>query len=526
MNRRNRLSELVNQLQDPARFEHHVEQFEQVETHVSLLLMTGPIVYKFKKPVTFNFLDYSTLAKRRRGCRREVDLNQRLAPEMYRGVVPITGSPSEPTVDGEGSVIEYAVQMKQFEDEQRLDRLVRNDGVTGAMMDRIADRVASFHEDAERVDCSDSSEAPDRLLNDVRGTYNNLTDRVSGEDRIGSSFEWMKTFLEERRNRFVERLDDGFVRDVHGDLHLENIAWYEDRPVIYDCIEFNDSLREIDLVNEVAFLAMDLERVDRSDLGWRFVNRYLERTGDYEGTVLLPFYKTYRAMVRAMVTAMKGETSTSEADRLEKERLQSAFLDQMEKSTMRSDPVLILLHGVSGSGKTTYSQQILEQLGALRVRSDVERKRLHSVPIYETPSNFEETGLDEGLYSPDATRKTYDRLKSLAADLLKGGFRVIVDATFRSRQRRSAFREMAEERGVPWVLMHFTAPEEVLRKRVEQRSSDSEPTASDAGPEVLEAQLANRDSLTEEEREHTITVRTHEDPSAEKMVRRIREQRS
>jgi predicted kinase len=297
-------------------------------------------------------------------------------------------------------------------------------------------------------------------------------------------------------------------------MHLANMALVDGRILIFDCLEFNENLRWIDTISEVAFLVMDLAERGRPELAHRALNGYLEITGDYRGLAVLRFYQLYRAMVRAKVAAIRLHQSDVESaegrSQLEQFR---GYLALAQTYTQPQRPLLVLTHGLSGSGKSTWTQALLECWGAIRLRSDSERKRLFEL----APTASSGSGLDSGLYSRDASALTYRRLADLAADVLAAGHPVIVDATFLEAGQRRAFRELAERLGLPWVILDFTAPEPVLRRRIVERMHTGR-DASEASLAVLDHQLAMRDPLDDNERAHCVLVDTERPVAADGLL--------
>ncbi len=518
-----RLSDLVSNLQSSGLFDHTVDRFEQVETHISIVLLTGPFAYKFKKPLDLDFLDFSTLERRREACRTELQLNRRTAPDLYEDVIPITGSVDDPRMDGNGEPVEYAVKMKEFPQEARMDRMVERGEVTDDMIDRTAHEIAELHAEAEVV-------KPDRGRSEVKHqrkqldqTHDQLSERFEKGsvwmERVDRVYNWGKQFLDEHGAHLNNRVQEERIRDLHGDLHLQNMVWFNDQPVFFDCIEFDPAYRHIDPINELAFLTMDLECVGSRVHGWRLTNRYLEMTGDYTGVQMLPYFKAYRAMVRAMVYGMKRMDAPGAQERSGVPDRMASYLRQMEVPLNRGPSVLVLMYGVSASGKSTISQQLLQELGGVRVRSDIERRRIHDLDPLE--SDVRSYDFEEGLYSEEATRRTYERLQHVADELLNSGYPVFVDATFLDRTHRSWFHELAERRDVPLRIVHPEVPVEELRRRIRERGRTEEPTLTDADEQVLDHQLEHRDELTREEQEITIPV-TAGKTSIDQVVDRIR----
>jgi aminoglycoside phosphotransferase family enzyme len=319
---------------------------------------------------------------------------------------------------------------------------------------------------------------------------------------LDSLREWAEREHAILRDIFDRRKSAGYIRECHGDLHLGNIVMLNGRPVPFDCIEFNPTLRFIDVTSEAAFLAMDLIDRNRADLAWRFLNGYLEITGDYGGVPVLRFYMVYRAMVRAKVHLMRAKEQR--LARGEHKRLLGAsgdYLRLANRLASSSRRALILAHGLSGSGKTTATQPLIEKLGAIRLRSDLERKRMHGLAALAGSGS----GLNDGIYSRRNTVATYHRLAQLAREVLEAGYPVVVDATFLKRTEREVFRALAESMDAPYVILDFHAPFNVLRERVAARHARRN-DASEADLQVLDRQIATREPLTPLEMEASVVV--------------------
>ncbi|RMG34652.1 MAG: aminoglycoside phosphotransferase [Gammaproteobacteria bacterium] len=481
-----------------------------IETHISWVLLGGGFAYKLKKPLDLGFLDFSTLEKRRRACEEEIRLNRRLAPEVYLGVVPVTGSLEAPRFEGEGPVVEWAVKMRAFPADATLDRA---DRLQEEQIDAIAQRIALFHAAIALAPEGSAFGLPDQVRRPVTQNFVQIRALEPPPEVLALLDRLEAWVLAEGRRldaHFARRRAQGHVRECHGDLHLGNIAWVDGRPLIFDAIEFNPALRFVDVVNEIAFLAMDLFHRGEDRLAWRFLNRYLEYAGDYDGLEALRYYMVYRAMVRAKVSAIRAGQQGASGDGF------AECLDYLGLALRLSEPMhpaLLLMHGVSGSGKTVLSQWLLEDLGAIRLRSDVERKRLFGLGPLDRSEQ-----IPGGIYSAEASERTRDRLLQLAAKLLEGEFRVIVDATFLDASWRQPFEALAETRGLGWCIVSPAVPESVLRQRVAQRARAGR-DASEADLAVLEQQLGHRQPLSEEERLHG--VEPSMDTDRETLARRV-----
>ena len=296
-------------------------------------------------------------------------------------------------------------------------------------------------------------------------------------------------------NVFAQRKREGRVRECHGDLHLGNIVFLDGEPRAFDCIEFNPDLRWIDVMNEVAFLVMDLHAASRPDLARRFLNTYLEFSGDYGGLRVLPYYFAYRAMVRGKIGLIRARQLEPGSEGQGPLQESCRRYLELARSCARPGPGFVAItHGFSGSGKTTLSQSLVELTGAIRIRSDIERKRMHGI----SSTDHQEPGIAGGLYSADVTDSTYQRLLELAGTILESGHGVIVDATFLKRRHRDMFRAFAARARVPFSIVDFTVREEILRERIAARLEQGQ-DASDADLAVLEHQLATHEPLQTEE---------------------------
>jgi aminoglycoside phosphotransferase family enzyme/predicted kinase len=489
---------LIEALADPAAYPHPVGTVRLIETHISWVLLTGRFAYKVKKPVDLGFVDYTTLERRRHFCEEEVRLNRRLAPDVYLGVVPITGDPAHPKVGGEGEAFEYAVRMREFPQDAQLDRALARGTVGPDEVDELADTLARFHAEARVARPGDGYGGPEQVAAAIRANFT-LTEPFVGKgidpERYRHLADWSEAVLARNRDRITARLADGFVRECHGDAHLRNIALVEGRIEIFDCIEFNPAFRFTDVMAEIAFTRMDFDVRGRTDLGWRVLNRYLEMGGDYAGLALLPMYLSYRAYVRAKV-ALLGPETPERADVVARQ------VDLADAYTRPGRPALLVMHGVTGTGKSTVSSEIIERLGAIRIRSDAERKRLAGAARGHRPG-----GVGAGIYSADMTRATYDRLHELAEAVLAAGYSVVLDATYLKRWQREAARDVARRAGVPWLIVHCRAPREELIYRIEARAEEAG-TISDATVDVLHAQLKAAEPLEGEEAGRVVLVDT------------------
>ena len=476
-----------------------------VETHISYVLLTGTHAYKIKKAVKLPFLDFSTLAARREFCEQELRLNRRLASDLYLDVVTISGTVDDPVVDGPGTVLEYAVRMREFPEHMLLSDVLGRNELGAGQVDALAAQVAAFHERAAIAAPSSGYGHPGRILDLALANFAEIGPLADAADRpaLAALERWTRREHAAKEAAFARRCDEGAIRECHGDLHLSNIALVDGRITIFDCVEFNDEMRWIDPLSEVAFTVMDLDHHAHAHLAHRFLSAYLECTGDYAGCAVLRFYLVYRAMVRAKVACLRATQLAGAAAHYAMYRDFGAYLRLAQAYAASSHPALVAMHGPSGCGKSTLAQLVVERAGAVRIRTDVERKRLGGL------SAGERSGSDiaSGLYAPDLTRRTYDRLLTCARGVLQGGATALVDGTFLRRRQRDLARAFAAEQSVPFVLIDCVASTPTLRARVAARARAGT-DASEADLAVLAHQLETADALAIDELRCTVVCST------------------
>ena len=515
-------SSLVAGLLRAEAYPHPVtEPIRLAETHISWVLLTGDFAYKLKKPLRLSFLDYSTLERRHALCDEEVRLNRRHAPDLYLGVSSIGGSVAAPRVDGGGPALEYAVRMRQFAARDELVALLDADVVTAGDLEALGASVARLHSAATPASPAAAFGQPDdvqRITLDNFVELRRLPEAAEWQEALRSLEQRLSTLHAARSALMRERRERGWVRECHGDLHCGNVVRWQGRLVPFDGIEFDPGLRFIDVVNDIAFLSMDLAERGRADLRLAALQAWLETLGDFAGLPLLPYYETYRALVRAKVAALRALQSASDAP------AQAAAITECLRylawaaSRVRPrTPVLVITCGLSGSGKTWLARQLREPLHALHVRSDVERKRLAGL----APGADSRSPPDAGIYTRDYTTRTYDRLHECAAAALLGGESIIVDAAFLRRDERLRFLSLAESLHARATIVHCFAPRETLRDRVAARSA-ARNDASEAGLDVLQRQPSWWEDFDARERAHLVEVDTSQGAPLAAVVGRLR----
>jgi aminoglycoside phosphotransferase family enzyme/predicted kinase len=509
--------QLILSLLRPDIYDHAVNQIQLIETHISWVILTGDFAYKIKKPVNLGFLDFSTLEKRAFCCNEELRLNSRLAAPIYREVVPLTGTGAEPVLRGSGEIIEYAIKMVQFPQAAQLDNMLADGELDKHHMDAFAGRVAAFHADADVADVGSGFGEPAHVYQPVAENFTQIRQHLSTskyDEQLAELENWSEAGFNELKPLFEQRKRDGFVRECHGDMHLRNLVWFNAEPLAFDCLEFNAELRWIDILSEIAFLVMDLQDRKQPELAQRFLNTYLEHSGDYEGLRVFHFYLVYRALVRAKVDAIRaGQQGITAQEKQDAEHEFCAYLYLARTYTQNKEPSLVITRGLSASGKSTLTQPLLERMGAIRIRSDVERKRLFGIDDDSDSS----TGIEQGIYSAEAGKKTYDRLVLLAGSVLAAGYSVIVDAAFLKYEQRHLFKELADDMQTPFIILEFTAAADTLRQRIKARKGD----VSDADLSVLEHQLATVKPVHNNELKSLIRIDTEKDFDIQRLYQQV-----
>ncbi len=514
-------TELINALQTPELYDHPVDQFQVIETHISWVILTGDYVYKIKKPVNFGFLDFTSLEQRAHFCREELRLNQRLAPALYLDVLPITGNADAPALNGDGPIIDYAIKLRQFPQENLLDQVLARDALTPAHITELGRLIADFHQQIDTAPPESRFGTPDQVYAPVGQNFDQIRpmlDDPSLLKQLDHLQAWAESTFARLKDTFGHRKAEGFIRECHGDIHLGNITLVDGQVVLFDCIEFNDDFRWTDVACDLAFILMDLQSRGLQHYARQLLGEYLEVTGDYESLEILRFYKAYRAMVRAKI-ALFTRAAPGMPEEKQKELLESyaKYAELADSYTLLPNRVCFIGQGVCGSGKSTVGRILNEEFGALPLRSDVERKRLFQLPAKAASGS----PLDGGIYTPEASARTYQRLEDLARMALMAGYPVFIDATNLAVAHRDRFQQVAEETGVASVLISCQTPEATVRQWVEAREKAGQ-DASEAGVAVLEKQLTALEPLTDEERTHAIIVDAANAESIAGLVARIR----
>lgn len=492
---------LIEQMQQPSFYpEGGADHITMVQTHVSYVFLTGDFAYKVKKAVNFGFLDFSSLEKRQHFCQEELRLNRQLSPELYLDVLPITQGDRGYELNGSGTVVEYAIKMRQFPAGSLLSEQQASGGLTPEDMVSLGKMVAQFHRQTHSDNQVRSYGTVAKIRQAIDENYAQ-TQGYIGRSQTQAQYDATKAFTDrffaDHEDWFQQRLDADKIRECHGDLHLGNMCRWGDRLYLFDRIEFNEPFRFVDTMYDIAFTVMDLEARGCFDLANRFLNTYIEQTGDYWGLRVLPLYLSRQAYVRAKVTSFLLDDPHIDAATKEKAHTTAAaYYTQAWQYTDRPAGRLIIMVGVSGSGKSTVGQAIAQRYGAIHLRSDAVRKHLAGLPL-------DQRG-DQSLYSQEMSDRTYQQLGDLGIALARQGWTVVLDAKYDRRDRRAPMIAAAEAAHIPYTFVHCTAPTEQIAAWLQERQGD----VSDATAELLPNQIAQFDPPTPEEKDRVITLDT------------------
>lgn len=501
------LPDAIQAMQAPRFYPHPVTTpIRLVQTHISYVLLTGTFAYKVKKPVNFGFLDYSTLDRRRHFCEEELRLNAKGAAELYLDVVSINRSPADArlTLGGPGEAVEYAVRMRQFPPGSLLSERLAAGAVDDAEVRRVAAEVADYHRRSHTDRPVAAFGDPVRVGATIEDNYRQTRRFVGGlqpAEEFGQTALFTRQFLDTHAAAFRARAAGGRVRECHGDLHLDNVCLWDGRVLLFDCIEFNEAFRFVDVMYDVAFTVMDFRARGRADLGAVFLNEYAELTGDWEGLAVLPLYLCRHAYVRAKVNSLLSEDAgAGEAVRARAAAEARRYYHLAWQYTRPRQGRLLLVSGLSGSGKSTIARALAAKTGAVHIRSDAVRKHLAGIPLHERGG--------PAVYSQDMTRRTYRRLLDLGLVLARQGDTVILDARYHRAAARADAGDAANASGVPIHLLVCQAPPDVLRQRLRDRAGD----IADATTDLADGQAVSWEPVGDSEADHAMTLDTTRRP--------------
>ena len=465
------LPSLIKQMLQPEFYPHEVQPpIRLMQTHVSYVLLTGDLAYKVKKPLDFGFLNYSTLAQRQHFCAEELRLNQRAAASLYLEAVPIAQQGDRYVLgDAEGGeIMEYAVKMRQFPQSTLLSHRFEQGKLSEDLLLQLAEAIADFHLSAETSDYIRNFGTVENVRQSIDENYEQTVSFVGGpqtQQQFDDTKAYTDEFFATQAALLQQRLDQGKIRACHGDLHLNNICYWQDELLLFDCIEFNEPFRFVDVMFDIAYIIMDLTVQGRQDLAAIFLSHYVECTGDWEGLQVLPLYVSRQSYVRAKVTSfLLGDPSVDEATKQAASDKAAKYYTLAWSYVQPQAGQLLVMSGLSGAGKSTIAKALSRQLGGIYIRSDAVRKHLAGVPLKERG--------DDSLYTPEMSQKTYNRLTELGGLLAGLGYTVILDAKFDRVATRQLAIAQAQTHNVPVTIVHCDAPPPVLEQRVRDRQGD------------------------------------------------------
>ncbi|MEM8720160.1 MAG: AAA family ATPase [Cyanobacteria bacterium P01_G01_bin.39] len=501
-------------MQQPSFYPHAVqENIELVQTHASLIFLTGDYAYKVKKSVDFGFLNYSTLAKRKHFIETELLLNRQIAPELYLKVLPISSNAQKLILGSSNNVVEYALKMRQFPQENLFSNLLKAGKLTANLLIELGQIVAQFHKSAATNEYISSFGSVDKISATFAENYRQsqrYIGIVQTKEQLIATKAYTDYFFAERKNLFIDRVKHHKIKECHGDLHLKNICFWHDKIQLFDRIEFNESFRYVDTMYDVAFTVMDLSARRQPEFANAFLNSYLEYSGDWEGLLVFPLYLSRQAYVRAKVNSFfLDDPQVSETDRKKAQKAATNYYQQAYQYTQNKSGNLIMMSGLSGSGKSTAAKSIAKNKGAIQIRSDAVRKHLAGLAL-------DESGTDN-IYTAEMTKKTYDRLLKLGVMLTKAGYTIILDAKYDRLDQRQPVIAQAQSKNIPLKIVHCSVPISILRDRLNQRQND----ISDATADLIDIQQKNAEAFTIAEQDYVTTVDTSRINWQEKLLKII-----
>ena len=496
--------ELISQMLQPGFYPHSVvEPIQLVQTHISYVFLTGEYAYKVKKDVNLNFLNYSTLDQRKFYIEAELKLNQQISPELYLAVLPISNYGNNFILNDPSNIVEYALKMHQFEQDNLFSNLLANNQLSLADLAKLGRIVALFHQQAKTNDRIARFGRVENIRIAINENYQQ-TQKYLGKVQTLENFLAIKhytdNFFKQNKQLFQTRINQHKIRECHGDLHLKNICLWRQKIQLFDRIEFNESFRFVDTMYDVAFTTMDLETQGKADLANIFLNSYLEHTGDWEGLLILPFYLCRQAYVRAKVTSfLLDDLEISNSEQQQAQQTAYQYYRQAYKYTQPKSGCLILMSGLSGSGKSTVAKTLAQNINAIQIRSDAVRKHLAGIALDKPGMN--------SIYTNEMNHKTYERLFELGMMLVEAGYKVILDAKYDRYALRQPIITQAQAENIPLRIIHCIAPMSILRDRLNKRQND----ISDATAKLLDNQQKNMEAFTVQEQNYVITVDTSSD---------------
>jgi hypothetical protein len=505
----------LSDLKKPSLYGPDIKSVKIIQTHISYVVLTGKYAYKIKKPVNFGFLDFSTLEKRKYYCQQELKLNKRLCPDIYLEVLPITKKNDFYELNGEGEPIEYTLKMKEFPQEKIMTNQIKKDNVDDATFENITDILVNFYRNDAQSDEVDSY-GDIKVIKENTDENFSQTEKVIGKTIDKKTFDFIKNstnqFLMEKKQLFEKRIKQGYINDCHGDLHTGNIVIDDGKICIFDCIEFNKRFRYGDVASDIGFLAMDLDFLGFPYYSSQLIENYSKKSKDADIYKLINFYKSYRAYVRGKVTGFKlDDPNISQNERESTVGLAKKYFDLsyyysnlISLKLNLTKPILFITCGLTGTGKTTIAKKISQDYNSLLLSTDLIRKKMEGINIYE--KHHDE--YNKGLYSPEKMQLVYDKLIKEAEKNLKAGKNVVLDATFKTKKNRDKARFLARNTNSKFLILNSIMPENLVKKYLNERVKRK--SVSDGRWEIYEKQKKSFEYLSSSEKYIEIDVSNKE----------------
>ena len=503
--------DVLENLKNPEFYGSDVKSVSIIQTHISFVALTGKYAYKVKKPVNFGFLDFSTLEKRKYFCQEEMKLNRRLCPNIYLEVLPITIKGNTLELNGDGKIVDYALKMREFSQEEIMTNLIKKGKIHEGTIDEICHILVDFYnsgKQSEEIDNFGSSKAIKQNIKENFEQTQSVVDLTIPKDVYTYIKAASNKFFEVNKAIFEKRIKEKHIHDCHGDLHSGNIVVSDNNIYIFDCIEFNKRFRYCDVASDIGFLAMDLDYLNHPYLSSYLIDKYVDKSHDKGIFDVLNFYKSYRAYVRGKVLGFKlsGQNISKKERKNTIETAKKYFdLSQYYTSLFYLDlknkkPLLFIVGGLSGTGKSTISLKISVDYHAQYINTDIIRKELAGIDKFE--KHHDE--INTGLYSPEKIDHTYEKVMEKAEYLLKKGENVVLDATFQKKSYRDMARKIAEENNAISVLIQCTCPENIVKKWLGERQRKK--TVSDGRWEIYLNQKVTFESINPKEKHIKIDI--------------------
>ncbi len=495
---------LFDALKKPSFYGPHVKSVHLLQTHISYVALTGTFAYKVKKPVNFGFLDFSTLDKRKYFCDEEMRLNKRLCPEIYLDVLPITQTDKNLELNGKGTIVEYALKMKEFPQKYIMTDLLKQGKITEETIDHLCAILIDFYttqEPSEDITKYGELSAVKQNIDENFDQTKPMINVTIPKENYSYLKEASARFFERKKQVFESRMKEGYIHDCHGDLHSGNIVVAHDAIHIFDCIEFNDRFRFCDVASDIGFLAMDLDFLNHPYLSSYFIQQYVKKSGDIGIYEVLNFYKSYRAYVRGKIHGFQLNDPhidpAKKKDIIETARkyfdLSSYYAELFSQTLHTTKPLLFLVSGLAGTGKSTVARKIAVDYHATQINTDVIRKERAGIDQFERHHDQFNTGL----YDPKKIDETYEHVMQNAAAVLKKGGNVVLDATFQKKKYRDMAHHVAVKNHATLVMVHCVCPDVVVKKRLEDRLKKK--SVSDGRWEIHLAQKTTFEPFISEE---------------------------